>query len=131
MRQTTRLIGLLLSITLLWGCVPVALVVGAGVGVGTYKYIDGNLEREYPLSFNSAWDATNTSLANLSISISNSVNEGVKGKIEAVRMDGSKITIKLKDKGQGVTTISVRVGFFGSRDEAERIHEEILRVSQE
>ncbi len=129
MKKFTRTAVLLLSLTLLWGCEVALIGVGAGVGVGAYKYIEGNLERDYPLAFDSAWDAVNTSLENLQMSVSNSINEGTKGKIEAVRRDGTNITIRIKDRGQGVSRISVRVGFFGSRDEARRVHEEIFRTA--
>ncbi len=111
------------------GCAAVLLGVGAGVGIGTYKYVEGRVVREYPLSYGRAWDATNSALANLQISVSNSIDEGVSGKIDAVRRDGKKISVRLKDRGQGVTTISVRVGMLGDRDEAKRLHEEIASVS--
>ncbi|HDZ62891.1 MAG TPA: DUF3568 family protein [Nitrospirae bacterium] len=129
MRKIVRITVLLLSLTLLWSCEVALIGIGAGVGVGAYKYIEGNLERDYPFAFNLAWDATNTSLENLQMSVSNSINEGTKGKIEAVRRDGSNVTIRLSDRSQGVTRISVRVGFFGDRDEARRLHEEIFRTA--
>ncbi len=129
MKKIARLIVLLLSLTVLWGCALAWVGAGAGLGVGTYKYLEGSVEKDYPIAYNTAWDTTNTALANLYTSVSNSVNEGTKGKIEAVRKDGVKVTVKLDDKGQGVTTINIRVGFFGNRKDAERIHEEISAVA--
>ena len=125
-----RVVNILLVITTfsLYGCTLAWIGLGAGVGIGTYKYIEGNLVREYPLSYTQAWDVVNTALENLQISISNSIDEGTKGTIEAVKKDGKKVRIKLKDKGQGVTSISVRVGILGDRMEAQRIHEEIVSV---
>jgi hypothetical protein len=122
--------ALLLSLLFLGGCAAlVAGVVGAGVGVGGYRYVEGSVERDYPLSFHSAWDTTNTALANLYISVSNSINEGDKASIDAVRRDGRKVTIKFRDRGQHVTEISIRVGLLGAKKDAERIHEEILSVA--
>lgn len=125
MKKIIRLAVLLLSLTFLWGCALAWLGVGAGLGVGAYRYVEGSVEKDYPLSYTSAWGAANTALANLYIGISNSIDEGAKGKIEATRKDGVKVTVKLEDRGQGVSTINVRVGFFGSTKDAERIHEEI------
>jgi hypothetical protein len=105
------------------------LGIGAGIGVGAYKYVEGSLERQYPLEYTRAWDATNVALENLQISVSSSMDEGVKGTIEAVRKDGKKVNISLKDRGQKVTTIAVRVGTFGDSKDAERIHDEIVSVS--
>ena len=125
-KKAAVLISLLFFLS---GCAAVLLGVGAGVGIGTYQYIEGRLVREYPLAYGRAWDATNSALANLQISVSNSIDEGVRGKIDAVRRDGKKISVRLKDRGQGVTTISVRVGMLGDREEAKRIHDEIASVS--
>jgi hypothetical protein len=129
MKKLKQLIVLLSALFVLSGCAAVWLGVGAGVGIGTYKYVEGRLSREYPLAFSRAWDATNSALANLQISTSNSMDEGVKGEIEAVRRDGTKVAISLKDMGQNVTSISVRVGILGDRGLAERIHDEIASVS--
>ena len=130
MKKIARLIALLLSLTFLWSCEVALIGIGAGLGAGTYRYIEGSVEKDYPISYNTAWDTANTSLANLYWSVSSSVNEGTNGQIEAVKKDGTKAVIKLKDKGQDVTTISIRVGFFGDRKDAERIHEEIGKEAE-
>jgi len=130
MKKIIRLMVLLLSLTFLLGCEVALIGAGAGFGAGAYRYIEGSVEALYPLSYNSAWDASNTAMANLSISVSNSLNEGVQGMIEGVRKDGTNVTIRLKDKGQNVTDISVRIGFWGNRKDAERIHEEIKAVAK-
>ncbi|RJQ45186.1 MAG: DUF3568 family protein [Nitrospiraceae bacterium] len=129
MKKTARALVLLLSLTFLGGCELALLGVGAGVGVGAYKYIEGSLERQYPLEYARAWDATNTALANLQISVSGSLSEGGQGDIEAVKKDGAKVNISLKDMGQKVTSISIRVGTLGNRDEAVRIHNEIAAIA--
>lgn len=123
------LIILSCALFFLYGCAAAWFGVGAGVGIGAYKYIEGNVVRNYPLAYSEAWDATNTALANLKISISNTINKGTKGTIEAVRRDGKRVVIKLKDKGQKVTSIGIRVGLFGSPKDAEEIHEEIASVA--
>jgi len=129
MKKIKSIIVLLAMVFSLSGCVAAWLAVGAGAGIGTYKYIEGSLSREYPLAYSRAWDATNSALANQQISISNSMDEGVKGDIDAVRKDGTKVVVKLEDRGQSVTTISVRVGMLGNRSDAEKIHDEIASVA--
>lgn len=128
-KNIIRFVVLLLSIVFLWGCELALVGVGAGIGVGTYKYIEGNVTRDYPIAYRKAWEATNTALSNLAITISSSLDEGIKGQIEAVRKDGTAVSIALKDRGHGVTTISIRVGALGVRSDAERIHEEIKTVA--
>lgn len=129
MRTLRKMIILTCALSFLYGCVVAWLGIGAGVGIGTYKYIEGRLERKYPLSYSRAWHATNSALENLRISVSSSQDKGREGEIDAVRKDGKKVSITLEDEGQGVTTISVRVGLLGDRSAAEKIHDEIARVS--
>jgi len=129
MKKLKNLVILIGSLSFLYGCVLAWMGVGAGVGIGTYKFIEGRLEREYPLSYSRAWDATNSALQNLQISISNSTKGNTKGTIDAVRKDGKKVLVSLTDRGQGVTTISVRIGLLGDRSSAEKVHDEIASVS--
>lgn len=129
MKRIKNILIVLCSVSFLYGCALAWIGVGAGVGIGAYKFIEGRLEREYPLSYSRAWNATNTALENLQISISNSSKGETKGNIDAVRKDGKKVIVSLKDRGQGVTTISVRVGLLGDRSEAEKVHDEIASVA--
>ncbi len=124
-----RLILFIMILSLLYSCAPAWIGLGAGIGIGTYKYIEGNLERDYPLAYTRAWDITNEALANMKISITNSLNEDAKGTIEAVRRDGKTVIIKLEDKGQRITSIGIRIGLFGDRIASEEIHNEIARIA--
>jgi len=129
MHRIVNLMVVISALLVLSGCAALLIGAGAGLGVGTYKYIDGNLAMEYPLEYNRAWNATNRALENLQISLSSSTNENGKGMIEAVRKDGKKVIVKLKDNGNGVTTIAVRVGAFGDRLESQKVHDEIVVVA--
>lgn len=122
MKKSARLMLLVSSLIFFYGCAAVLLGVGAGVGIGTYKYVEGNLIREYPVAYAKAWDAANGALANLKIGVTSSFRNETKGTIEAVQKDGTKVVLNLKDKGQSVTSISVRVGILGDRKSAEKIH---------
>jgi hypothetical protein len=133
MKKPARLIVLLFMLIFTYGCTALLIgagaLIGAGVGVGTYKYVDGRLARNYPVEYSQAWEYSNTALENLFISLTDSINEGTEGKLQGVKQDGTKVIISLKDKGQGVTYISVRVGLLGDRKEAERIHDEIAMLA--
>lgn len=129
MRKMVRLGVLLLSLTFLWGCELALLGVGAGLGVGTYSHVQARISKDYPLAYKKAWESTNTALNNLAITVTNKIDEGVRGQIEAVRKDGAQVMIDFKDRGQGVTTIGIRAGVFSGRNDAERIHEEIATAA--
>ncbi|UCD34378.1 MAG: DUF3568 family protein [Nitrospiraceae bacterium] len=130
MKKIKNCVLLLCVAFLLSGCAEALLIgAGAGMGVGTYMYVDGSLIVEYPLEYSRAWDAANTALERFQISISQSTNDAGKGVIAAVRQDGKKVTVKLKDKGFNVTSIGIRVGSFGDRVESQKIHDEIVSIA--
>lgn len=129
MKKSARSIVLFFVLFVSYGCVPAALVVGAGVGAGAYKYIEGSLSRVYPVEYSKSLDFTNAALENLHVSLSDSSNDGTKGWIDGIKLDGQKVAVTIEDKGLKVTSINIRVGTFGNRDEAIRIHDEIAKIA--
>ncbi len=129
MSKVKNIIVLIAMAFTLSGCAAALLVIGAGAGIGSYKYFEGSLSRDYPISYSRALDATNSALENHQISISNSIDEGTVAKIDAVRRDGTKVSVKVEDRGQSVSKISIRVGLLGDRSAAEKIHDQIASVS--
>ncbi len=129
MSKVKNIIVLIAMAFCLSGCAAALLAVGAGAGIGGYKFYEGSLSRDYPIAYARAIDATNSALENHQISVSNSMDEGTVAKIDAVRRDGTKVSLKIKDRGQGVTKISIRVGMLGDRSAAEKIHDQIAAVS--
>jgi hypothetical protein len=130
MKRTKKLIFLAVSLFFLYGC-ELALIglVGAGGGIAGYKYYEGHASTEFPLKYSKAWDASNTALKNLNISISSSNNNDTNGTIKGIQKNGKEVTIKLKERSQWVTTVSVRAGKLGKREDAERILNEIASVA--
>ena len=130
MRAVRKMVVLLCSLSVLYGCAAAWFVGGGIAALGGYRWVEGRLSRDYPIAYSTAWDIANRALINLDISISNSMDEGNKGRIEAVRRDGKKITLILKDKGLGITNIIVVVGLFSDRESAEKVHDEIFSLSE-
>lgn len=129
MRVIKKMVLLLCTLSVLYGCAAAWFTVGGIAALGGYRWVEGRLSRDYPLAYSKAWDVVNRALLNLEISISNSMDEGNRGRIEAVRRDGKKITLILEDKGVGITNIIVVVGLFSDRESAEKVHDEILSIA--
>jgi hypothetical protein len=129
-RSIRKFVILLCTVSMLYGCAATWFAVGGIAALGGYKWVEGRLSRDYPFAYSKSWDIVNRALANLGISVSDSIDEGRKGRIEAVRRDGTKVTLILKDQGIGITNIIVVVGVFSDRESAEKIHDEILTVSR-
>ena len=114
---------LLLGIWLLAGCV--AVIVGAGVGAGTYTYINGDLKRSYPVKFTEALDVCISILNDLDLPIVEKTTDGEKTTIKTKKKDGSPQTINIAIESVERTQISVRTGVFGywKRKVSQQFHE--------
>ena len=102
---------LLLSIWLLSGCV--AVIVGAGVGAGTYTYIKGDLKRSYQVKFDKALNICISILEDLDQPIVEKTTDGEKTTIKTKKKDGTPQTINIAIESVETTQISVRTGTFG------------------
>jgi len=102
------------------GC---AVLVGAGMGVGTYRIIQGDLSRLYRTSYDQAWDTTLLTLEEMEMTVVSETKGETKGKIEAKRFDGSPVKVVIKSKALDVTQLRVRIGAVGDRAKAEIFHE--------
>jgi hypothetical protein len=114
---------LLLGIWLLAGCA--AVIAGAGVGAGTYTYIEGDLKRSYPVKFNEALDVCISILDDLNQPIVEQTTDGEKTTLKTQRKDGSPQTITVAIESIEWTQVSVRTGIVGywQKDVSQQFHD--------
>jgi len=114
---------LLLITWTLAGCA--AVIVGAGVGAGTYTYIEGDLKRSYPVKFNKALDVCISILDDLNQPIVEKTTDGEKTTIKTKRKDGSPQIITVAIESIEWTQVSVRTGIVGywEKDVSEQFHD--------
>jgi hypothetical protein len=93
------------------GCL---LVVAAAAGVGTYAYVDGELESSIEASLDRTYAATLAAMEELQYPVKSSGKDGTTGKVTGREFDGTEITVKLERQSEAVTQVSVRFGVFGS-----------------
>ncbi len=110
---------------LLTGCLAIAAGVGGGV---TYSYAKGQLEQDYGVSLDEAYNASIIALEHLELVLIDRDKDQLGATIEARRTDDTKITVKLTSRGAENTHISIRVGTFGDQDVSRRIDDEIRRA---
>jgi hypothetical protein len=115
------------------GCSGCALCIlgGAGVaaGVGTSKYIGGELKQAYAAPMEKTWNATVAAVDTLNMktaekSIDNlDQNRWIKGKTE-----GDKdFSISLEALAKDVTVVKVRIGTFGDEGASKKIQDLIAQ----
>ena len=117
------ILPVLLISWLLTGCI--AVLVGAGVGAGTYTYVKGELKRSYQAKFDKTLQVCIDVLNGLNQPILEKVTDGEKTTIRTERKDGTPQTIEVSIISQDWTQVSVRTGVVGfwKRDISEQFHE--------
>ncbi|CAB1064244.1 hypothetical protein D1BOALGB6SA_9036 [Olavius sp. associated proteobacterium Delta 1] len=113
----------LLSTWLLTGCV--AVIIGAGVGVGAYTYIKGELKRSYPAKFDKTLQVCIDILDDLNQPIIDETTDGEKTTLRSKRKDGTDQTIDVSIISIDSTLVSVRTGVVGywKKDISQQFHE--------
>jgi hypothetical protein len=121
----TRKFAALFIISCFWlwvGCA--AVIIGAGVGAGTYTYLKGDLKRDYNAKFDKTLNVCLSILTDLNQPILEKTTDGEKTTIRTKRKNGSPQTISVSISSVDWTEVSVRTGTFGywDRELSEQFH---------
>ncbi len=123
--MTRKLAALfVISCFFLWaGCA--AVIIGAGVGAGTYTYLKGDLKRAYNAKFDKTLNVCLSILTDLDQPVLEKTTDGEQTIIRTERKDGSPQTISVSISSLNWTEVSVRSGVFGywKREVSEQFHE--------
>jgi len=116
----------LFALSCLWlsvGCA--AVIIGTGVGVGTYTYLKGDLKRAYNAKFDQTLNACIGILTDLNQPILEKTTDGEKTTIQTKRKNGAPQTITVSISSVDWTEVSVRTGVFGywNRKLSQQFHE--------
>ncbi len=126
MKTTEVILCVLLSLSLmLQGCVLLAVGAGAAVGAGTVAYIKGELQITYATHFDQTYQATQDALGDLDYRILSTQKDATEGEIEAKRVGGESVKVKLSVSGRGTTLVKIRVGIFGDEAASRTIERKI------
>ena len=110
------------------GCLARWIAGGEKPTTGVYDYDQhtGELERKYPAGLQECWLTTVKTIEKLLFSIEEpAIRDALSGQLNARRMDGTLIRISFEQVTKEVTSLKIKVGAYGERDLAMRIHEYI------
>lgn len=111
----------------LWlgGCVNTTVGMGSTAVPGKYVYLTGELQATYSLPLEQMWPTTLSAMNHLRLTLDGQYRDSTEGELEGRRADGTPFKVRLKPVGQHSTTIGIRVGFPGNREQAEFFHRAI------
>ena len=123
----TKLGILLAALLLAAGCVPMVLMsLGGAAAIGSYKWIEGTMEKDYPRSMQDTWNATLKACGDLQLKITSQQYNPVESKIEAVAPPDTNVKIQLVARPNQITTLKVRFGLMGNVDASAYFHRRVM-----
>jgi hypothetical protein len=111
------------------GCVPMVLMgVGGAAGVGTYKWVEGNMEKDYPRPMQETYNAALEAAKRLNLKVTSTKYSPTQSNIEAMTQDGTKVTVVLTARPNEITSVKIRFGLMGNADWSAYYHRQIMKI---
>ena len=103
--------------------------VGGLAALGTYKWVEGTMEKDYPRSMKETFDATMEAARRLNLKISSEpLLTPSESKILASTQDGTDVKVELLARPNEITTVKIRFGMMGNIDYSAYFHRQIMRT---
>lgn len=118
-------LGALFLITLLVGGCLVA--VGAALGIGAYTWVEGTMAKDYPRKMEPTYHACVAACKTMDLKIDKENYSALNSTILASAKDGTKVNIELIARPNNITTVKVRFGFIGNKDQSAYFHRNVMK----
>jgi Protein of unknown function (DUF3568) len=119
-----RVGGLLLMVMLLGGCL---LGVGAMLGVGAYQWMEGTMAKDYPRTMEPTYHACVDACKIMKLDIKKESYSPMNSSITAKAPDGTNVYIDLIARPNNITTVKVRFGLMGNKDQSGYFHRNVMK----
>ena len=117
----------LVALLLAAGCVETMLIgLGASAAIGSYKWMEGTMEKDYPRPMQDTWNATLAATKDLQLTIRREQYNPMESIIEATAPPDTNVKIQLIARPNQITTVKVRFGFMGNVDASAYFHRRIM-----
>ena len=109
------------------GCAATLLMgLGGLTALGTYKWVEGTMEKDYPRPMKETFDATMEGARKLNLTIGSELYTPSESKILASK-DGTSVKVELIARPNEITTVKIRFGMMGNKDWSGYYHRQIMK----
>jgi hypothetical protein len=122
-----KLGAVLVALLLAAGCVPMLLMsLGGAAAIGSYKWMEGTMEKDYPRPMQEVWKATLAACKDMKLDIKVQQYGPTEAHIEAVAPPDTSVKIQWVPRPNQITTVKVRFGLMGNQDASAYFNRRIL-----
>jgi hypothetical protein len=124
-----KLLAMLALMAMTAGCYATALMgLGGLTALGTYKWVEGTMEKDYPRPMKETYDAALEAAKKLNLKVVNTKYSPTESRIDAATQDGTNVTVQLVARPNEITTVKIRFGMMGNADWSAYYHRQIMRI---
>jgi ABC-type glycerol-3-phosphate transport system substrate-binding protein len=128
-QRRLKLAAVLMAMALAAGCAATLLMgVGGLAALGTYKWVEGTMEKDYPRPMQETYNAAKEAAAKLNLKITSDQYGPSESKIQASTQDGTAVKVELVARPNGITTVKIRFGMMGNADWSGYYHRQIMKI---
>ena len=128
-QRRLKLAAVLMAMAMVAGCVATPLMgVGGLTALGTYKWVEGTMEKDYPRPMRETFDATMEAARKLNLKITSDKFTPSESKILASTQDGTDVKVELLARPDEITTVKIRFGMLGNKDWSAYYHRQIMKI---
>ena len=128
-QRRLKLAVVLVAMAMAAGCAATLLMgVGGLAALGTYKWVEGTMEKDYPRPMQETFNATKEAANKLQLKISSELYTPSDSKILASTQDGTSVKVELIARPNQITTVKIRFGVMGNKDWSGYYHRQIMKI---
>ena len=128
-QRRLKLVAVLVATAMAAGCAATILMgVGGLAALGTYKWVEGTMEKDYPRPMQETYNAAMEAAKKLNIKISEDQFSPSESRIVGMTQDGTKVKVDLISRPNEITTVKIRFGMMGNADWSAYYHRSIMRI---
>ena len=124
-----KVVAVAVAAALAGGCAATVLMgLGGLAALGTYKWVEGTMEKDYPRPMRQTYDAALEAAKQINLQVTSTNYSPTQSNIEAVTEDGTKVTVQLVSRPNEITTVKIRFGMMGNADWSAYYHRQIMKI---
>ena len=128
-QRRLKLAAVLMATAMAAGCAATILMgVGGLAALGTYKWIEGTMEKDYPRPMQETYNAALEAAKSLNIRVTEDQYGPSESRINGVTQDNTTVKVDLVARPNGITTVKIRFGMMGNADWSAYYHRQIMKI---
>jgi hypothetical protein len=126
-----KLAAVVVAMAMAAGCAATILMgLGGLAGIGSYKWVEGTMEKDYPRPMQETFNACLEAAKKLSLNVTSQQYTPSESRIDAVTQDNTAVKVQLSSRPNEITTVKIRFGMMGNADWSAYYHRQIMKILQ-